>query len=135
MVDFDHLRYDLNCCGGFWMVSKIVFIPAFIMQWGLDKKKREEFVKDMFWQTETTIGIHIIWCLFYSKTWVDLEWVKEWWQVSHFVCNFCDYSPYYCSRWHQLAWYFDKYFLFQKKSPLFITDSDLFYKNFENFEY
>ena len=47
----------------------------------------------------------------------QLEWVKEWWQVSHFVCNFCDYSPYYCSRWHQLAWNFDRYFLFQKLVP------------------
>ena len=46
-----------------------------------------------------------------------LKWVKEWWLVSHFVCNFCDYSPYYCSRWHQLAWNFDRYFLFQKLVP------------------
>ena len=46
-----------------------------------------------------------------------LEWVKEWWQVSQFVCNFCNYSPYYCSRWHQLAWNFDRYFLFQKLVP------------------
>ena len=46
-----------------------------------------------------------------------LEWVNEWWHVGHFVCNFCDYSPYYCSRWHQLAWNFDRYFLFQKLVP------------------
>ena len=25
----------------------------------------------------------------------DLEWVKEWWTVSHFVGNVCYYSPYY----------------------------------------
>ena len=28
----------------------------------------------------------------------ELEWVNEWWHVGHFACNFCDYSPYYCSR-------------------------------------
>ena len=56
----------------------------------------------------------------------NLEWVKEWWQVSHFVCNYCDYSPYYSSRWHQLAWNFNRYFLFQKLAPfssLILTSS------------
>ena len=73
---------------------------------------------------------------FYSshKVSTKLEWVKEWWQVSHFFCNFCDYSPYYCSRWHWLAWNFERYFLSQKLS-FFITDSDLFYNDSENFEY
>ena len=73
--------------------------------------------------------IFILWYWINCSTFIDnfsslqsnimyiLEWVKEWWQVSHFVCNFCDYSPYYCSRWHQLAWNFDRYFLFQKLVP------------------
>ena len=52
------------------------------------------------------------------NTLCSLEWVKEWWQVSHIVCSFCDYSPYYFSRWHQSAWNFDRYFLFKKLVPL-----------------
>ena len=32
-----------------------------------------------------------------SVLYYALEWVKEWWQVSHFVFNFCSYSPYCCT--------------------------------------
>ena len=37
-------------------------------------------------------------CFTWYKSLSMLEWVNEWWHVRDFVCNFCNYSPYYCSR-------------------------------------